>query len=154
LVGGLIVSNGDVPIMAGRYLARLTQRLFVDLPELDFISERSRPDEIDLIAHADREILVGEAKCVDHIGKSVQNRKDAAAKFIRVAQFLHADQIVLVSSGANPWKATSVETLTIAVKRATWHFGPSPKIRLITGISTDNVVDVDANNQPWKSARV
>ncbi len=140
--------------MAGRYLAGLTQRPFADVPELDFVSKRPRPDEIDLIAHVNRQVLVGEAKSIDHIGEKVRNRQEAAAKFIRVAKFLHADQIVLVSSGVDPWNPTSVETLADAVERANWNFGPAPLIRLITGIGSDTVRDLDVLGQPWKEARI
>jgi len=149
-IGALIGANGDVPIMAGAYLAKTSRRSFSDVPELDFISARRRPDEVDLIAHCDNQIFVGEVKCMDHIGDTVRKRDDAAAKFIRVAKFLYADQIVLASSGADPWKATSVETLAKAVQSSTWQYGPAPRIRLITGIGTETVVDRDADGQPWK----
>ncbi len=149
-VGGLINGNGDVPIMAGVYLAGLGKRGFADVPELDFVSKRPRPDEIDLIAHSNNQLVVGEAKCVDYIGETPRKRQDAASKFIRVAKFLHADQIVLLSSGTAPWKAASVETLSKAVEHSTWTYGPAPKIRSIVGIGTESVSDLDVSGQPWK----
>lgn len=150
-VSGLIQCNADVPLMTGAYLQSLSRSPAADIPELDFITEnRPRPDEIDIVSHTDNQILVGEAKCIDHIGASSQKRKDAANKLVRVAQFLHADQIVLASSAEGPWRQASVDTLANIVNHADWSYGPRPRIRLITEIGTESVKDVDVMGRAWK----
>lgn len=55
--------NGDVPFLAGMTLAA-TARSFEDIPELDFRRPDQDPDEIDIVALADGQLTIGEAKCV------------------------------------------------------------------------------------------
>ena len=94
----LLADHGEVPLLLSRHL-RSTSRRYDDVPELELRDASGNPvAEADLIAVGDDEVIVAEAKSNDALGRSTKEVKRAAAKRVRLADVLRADQIVLATT--------------------------------------------------------
>jgi len=85
--------RGDLPLLLGSRLARLAVD-YNDLAEIEFaaVSAKTPSFEIDLIAHRDGTLIVGE--CKESSLGSGEQRKQLIAKRLDAAQLLRADRIV------------------------------------------------------------
>jgi hypothetical protein len=128
----LLGQNGDVPFLAGKALAA-TARSFEDIAELDFCRPGEDPDEIDIAALVDGQLVVGEAKCVASLGTSKQANR-AIAELLRVSDLLGADEILLATTAPGPWKNTETSRLLKTTAGHGWRFGKVPQIRVMTDL--------------------
>lgn len=85
--------SGDLPLLLGSRLARLSVD-YNDLSEIEFTAAGAKKPsfEIDLIAHRDGDLIVGECK-ESSLGSGAQ-RKQLIAKRLDAAELLGADRIV------------------------------------------------------------
>jgi hypothetical protein len=131
----LLGQNGDVPFLAGMALAT-TARSFEDIAELDFCRPGEDPDEIDIAAFVDGQLVIGEAKCVASLGTSREASR-AIAKLLRISDLLGADEILLATTAPGPWKNTETGRLLKATAGHRWRFGKVPQIRVMTDLRDD-----------------
>jgi hypothetical protein len=140
----LLNSNGDVPLLLSKHLRKSAERRFTDAPEFELLNASgSREVETDLLALADRRLLIAEAKSNNSLGTRKQ-RLGAARKRIRVAQILLADE-VLLATAAESWEDGSVEAVKQALREQSWPTGTPPQLRIITGLGSavkDEVIAV------------
>jgi hypothetical protein len=99
----LLGDNGDVPLLAAYHIAARS-REFIDVPELDFSYPTGGPKEIDFVALADGEIIVGEAKKDATLG-SAPDRRSAIAKLLEIGSLVRADQLLLCTSESKSWSS-------------------------------------------------
>lgn len=135
----LVPTNSDLPLILGHHLSRSARRS-VHIGELELVQEAKAVAETDLVAWVDNQLIVAEVKANTNLaaGKSLTA---AVAKRVLVAKVLCADQIVLATSKATSWPSETVETLIAAIEAANW-FGRPPKVRLITGLTSNDPLDV------------
>ena len=137
----LLADHGEVPLLLSRHL-RSGSRRYDDVPELELRDASGSPAaEADLIAVGDDEVIVAEAKSNDALGGSTREVRRAAAKRVRLADVLRADQIVLATTRPE-WSASSITEIRSAVTGHTWPAGLRPSVRLITGLGGDQVKDL------------
>jgi len=137
----LLADHGEVPLLLSRHL-RSTARRYDDVPELELRDDSGKPvAEADLIAVGNDEVIVAEAKSNDALGKNPREVKRAAAKRVRLADVLRADQIVLATTRPE-WSASSLREIRSAVTGHPWPAGPRPAVRLITGLGSDHAEDL------------
>ncbi len=128
-------------MLLSRHL-RSGSRHYDDVPELELRDTSGNPAaEADLIAVSDDEVIVAEAKSNDALGGSTREVRRAAAKRVRLADVLRADQIVLATTRPE-WSASSITEIRSAVTGHTWPAGLRPSVRLITGLGGDQVKDL------------
>lgn len=135
----LLAQDGDVPLLLAHHLHGSTSQ-YADLAEIELVEEGEAVAECDLVASVDSEVVIAEAKTVDRLAKTRRKTVDAIAKRIRLAQVLHADQVVLATAAPN-WNATDINQLKAAIANAAWPIKP-PAIRIITGLRSGEVADV------------
>jgi hypothetical protein len=135
----LLAQDGDVPLLLAHHLHGSTSR-YADLAEIELVEDGEAIAECDLVAAVDSEVLIAEAKTVDRLAKTRKKTGDAIAKRIRLAQVLHADQIVLATTAVK-WNVTDIEQLKAASERAAWPIKP-PALRIITSLRSNEVADV------------
>lgn len=106
----LLGAHGDVPLLASRNL-RTRSRSFTDAPELEFLDAESGTPiaEIDVLAYADGQVVVGEAKSNGTFGGR-KARADRSAKLLRVAEALRADRLLLATTTSD-WAPTDLTQL-------------------------------------------
>jgi hypothetical protein len=137
----LLADHGEVPLLLSRHL-RSGSRRYDDVPELELRDASGNPAaEADLIAVDDDDVIVAEAKSNDALGGSAREVRRAAAKRVRLADVLRADQIVLATTRPE-WSASSITEIRSAVTGHTWPAGLRPAVRLITGLGGDQVSDL------------
>ena len=94
----LLADHGEVPLLLSRHL-RSTSRRYDDVPELELRDASGNPvAEADLIAVCDDDVIVAEAKSNDALGGNAKEIRRAAAKRVRLADVLRADQIILATT--------------------------------------------------------
>lgn len=111
----MLKENGEVPLLAADRL-RTKARRYADTAELLFWDGDHPFAEIDLIANADDELLVVEAKSASGYGTQKQARQQVA-KLSRVADVLQADRLVLATT-QSAWDASDVALAESAAARA------------------------------------
>ena len=112
------------------------------MPELELRDASGNPvAEADLIAISDDDLIVAEAKSNDALGGSTKEIKRAAAKRVRLADVLRADQIILATTEPQ-WSASSTTEILNAVTGHTWPAGLRPAVRLITGLDGGQAEDL------------
>ena len=74
-------------------------------------------------------------------GKNPGEVKRAAAKRVRLADVLRADQIFLATTRPE-WNASSITAIRSAVTGHPWQAGSRPAVRLITGLGNSTVEDL------------
>ncbi|MCM4082275.1 hypothetical protein [Paractinoplanes hotanensis] len=90
----LLGSNGEVPLQLAHHLRALA-RSYTDASEFE-LCEAGRPKaELDLPAHADKQVIVGEAKSSNTLGSSPA--KEVKEKIL-LADLLHADQLLFATT--------------------------------------------------------
>jgi DNA-directed RNA polymerase subunit RPC12/RpoP len=147
--------NGEVPLLLSHHL-RSTSRSYVDAPELELVdAEGNKLAETDLIALADNELIVAEAKKSGTMGAGRELR-NAVAKRALLAEQLRADQIVIATADPG-WEQASIEALRAEINNKPWQI-LAPRARVISGLGTGKVEDlvVDAatgNVSPWAPAK-
>ena len=137
IVRDVLGQNNEVPFLAS-YQLRVGSRTFSDTPELDVFDHQGKLiAEVDVVAHADGQLIVGEAKSTDSLGAGkVGSAK--AAKLVRVARLLGADQ-VLMATTAGSWAAASLDAVRASLNAETWPTSRRPGVQLMTGLGTDSV---------------
>ncbi|MGY3520227.1 hypothetical protein ACVMYR_28370 [Micromonospora sp. PTRAS2] len=146
---GLVSQNGDVPLMLSHYL-RSAARNYADVAELELLDEAGKATaELDLLAHADGQVITAEAKRPADLGK---NPSAAMVKRARMAEQLQADQILLATA-APAWPPGVVAALAKELSEHPWK-RVVPRGRLVAGLGTPKVTDfaVDAQTgttTPW-----
>lgn len=137
----LLTDHGEVPLLLSCHL-RSGSRRYDDAPELELRDASGSPvAEADLIAVSNDEILVAEAKSNDTLGRNAKEIRRAAVKRIRLADVLHADQIVLATTRLE-WSASSITEIRSAVTGHSWPAELRPAVRLITGLGGNQVKDL------------
>jgi hypothetical protein len=137
----LLDQHGDVPFLAGMKLAA-SARSFEDVAELDFYRpDQDNPDEIDIAAVVDGQLVIGEAKCVAELGNRKQTLR-SIRKIIGVGDLLGADQILLATTAPGPWKERDTDELLEATTKFRWRFDKIPRIRVLTDLRGDPKSDL------------
>ncbi len=137
----LLANHGEVPLLLSRHL-RSGSRHYDDVPELELRDTSGNPAaEADLIAVSDDEVIVAEAKSNDALGGNAKEVRRAAAKRVKLADVLRADQIILATTRPE-WSASSITEICSAVTGHTWPARLRPSVRLITGLGGDQVKDL------------
>lgn len=131
----MLAQDGDVPLLAARYLKRKS-RNFYDVPEVDFIDERGVVREVDLVALANDQLIVGEAKRRANLGGR-SDRAKSVDKLVHIARVLQADQLLLCSTENAEWAHSDVAALQQRLAPQEWTAGPPPSLRILTGLSPD-----------------
>jgi hypothetical protein len=129
----LMEHNGDVPILGAAYL-RKGARHYIDDSELELhVPGRAKAFcEIDLVAVADGEIVVGEAKRNPRKAGGVADLD----KLIDVAALLRADVIALLSGEDGPWSPGQVSHLQDKMDRQPWIDGRKPRLTEVFGLTS------------------
>ena len=137
----LLADHGEVPLLLSRHLRSASQR-HDDVPELELRDASGDPvAEADLIAVSDDDLIVAEAKSNDALGGSTREIKRAAAKRVKLADVLRADQIILATTEPQ-WSASSITEIRSAVTGHKWPAGLRPSVRLITGLGGGQAEDL------------
>lgn len=113
---------------------RGSKRSSPEAPELELRDASDSPvAEADLLAVSDGDLIVAEAKSNKALGANAKEIRRAAAKRIRLADVLRADQIVLATTEPE-WSVSSITEIGGAVTGHAWPMGLRPTVRLITGL--------------------
>lgn len=137
----LLADHGVVPLLLSRHL-RSGSRRYDDVPELELRDTSGNPAaEADLIAVSDDEVIVAEAKSNDALGRNAKEGRRAAAKRVKLAAVLRADQIILATTRPE-WSSSSITEIRSAVTGHIWPAGLRPAVRLITGLGGNQVKDL------------
>lgn len=148
----LLADHGEVPLLLSRHLRSLS-RWYDDAPELELRDAAGSPvAEADLIAVGDDSLIVAEAKSNDTLGKNSKEVRRAAAKRVRLADVVRADQIVLATTQPE-WSALSVTEMRAAVTGYAWRAGPQPAVRLVTGLGSSQVRDLRVDLESRATAK-
>jgi hypothetical protein len=141
VVRELLADNGEVPLLLSRHL-RSTSRWYDDAPELELRDATGSPvAEADLIAASDNSLIIAEAKSNNTLGSNPREIKRAAAKRVKLADVLRADQIILATTQQD-WSPSSPTAMRDAVNGHSWGAGLPPSVRLVTGLGGDQVQDL------------
>ncbi|MDQ1045504.1 hypothetical protein [Streptomyces sp. V4I2] len=124
VVRNLLRSNGDVPLLAADQLRQKASSVLWS-PELE-ITDSDDSIEIDLCLVADGRIIVGEAKSNNTLKGKKYGTQESAARLVRAAQILSADEIVLATS-QNAWARDTRAAVLKAVEDG-WRSGPQPAV--------------------------
>lgn len=136
----LLAEHGEVPLLLSRHL-RLTARRYDDIPEMELRVTSGNPvAEADLIAVADDQVIVAEGRSVNTLGSARQARR-SAAKRVKLASVLRADQIVLATTQPG-WSDSSVNEIRSAVTGRQWLAELRPAVRLVSGLGSEHVKDL------------
>ena len=84
---------------------------------------------------------MAEAKSNDALGVNAKEVRRAAAKRVRLADVLRADQMILATTRPE-WSSSSITEIRSAVTGHTWPAGLRPAVRLITGLGGHQVKDL------------
>lgn len=137
----LLAEHGEVPLLLSRHLRSVSRR-YNDVSELELRDSSGSPvAEADLVAVSDDDLIVAEAKSTNALGAETREARRAAAKRVRLADVLRADQIILATTEPE-WSVSSIAEISSAVTGHTWPAGLRPAVRLITGIGGDQVKDL------------
>jgi hypothetical protein len=120
----------------------IESRWYDDAPELELRDAGGSPvAEADLIAVSDGILIIAEAKSNNTLGSNPREIKRAAAKRVKLADVLRADQIILATTQQD-WNASSATAMRDAVNGHPWAAGLPPSVRLVTGLGGDQVQDL------------
>jgi DNA-directed RNA polymerase subunit RPC12/RpoP len=111
----LLSENGDIPLFAAaRLRARSRHAVYADVGEIEFWKGDSQVAEIDLVSHANGQILVTEAKTSAGFDGNQKQKRDTARKIAEVARILRADAVVLATDKAT-WHESDIGLLNEAL---------------------------------------
>ncbi|SHH33103.1 hypothetical protein [Streptomyces sp. 3214.6] len=129
VVQDLLQQHGDVPLLAAQ---RLRQNSYSMLwsPEL-VVSDAEGSVELDLCLIVNGRVIIGEAKS-NHTLKASNGTQEAAARLVRAAQLLSADEIVLATS-KRAWAKDTLSAVNTAVNER-WASGPRPIVTELVGV--------------------
>ncbi|MGW6586379.1 hypothetical protein [Streptomyces globisporus] len=129
VVQDLLQQNGDVPLLAAQ---RLRQNSYSMLwsPEL-VVTDAEGSVELDLCLIVDGRVIIGEAKS-NHTLKASNGTREAAARLVRAAQLLSADEIVL-ATGKRAWAKDTLCAVNAAVNER-WASGPRPVVTELVNV--------------------
>jgi hypothetical protein len=147
----LLEQDGDVPLMLCNYLRTFGRANYADLPEVEFtdVKEEKKIAEIDLIAIVDKQLIVSETKRSATLGNGKLARQ-VAAKRVRIAQVLRADQVLFATS-APKWEDHSIQSM-IAAMSTSWNRIYPPVLRVIEnlgGTVTDSRIGLDGSRSKY-----
>lgn len=136
----LLRENGHVPLQLAHYLRSQSGLGFTDAPEFELLTSDGKSEvETDLLALADRQLIIAEAKTVNTFGTG-QRLRTAARKRTQAAKIFVADEIVLATSQSS-WEGATVTAVKRAIAKENWASGKAPRLRTIVGLGTGSVVD-------------
>jgi hypothetical protein len=130
VVRELLRQHGDIPLLAAAHLAE-GGRSLLWAPEL-LVQSNGEEAEVDLCLIIDGRVVVGEAKSNTRLNTADKGTAQAAARLVRAAHILSADEIVLAT--AQPAWAPGARTAIEAAIAAEWRMGPKLKISTLVGI--------------------
>jgi hypothetical protein len=133
----LLRENGHVPLLLSQYLKGKSDRTFTDAPEFELMVSGKPEAETDLLALADRQLMVSEAKCTNTFGN---DKRDGARKRVLAAHALVADEIVLATTQDN-WETATLGAMKSAIRDETWQSGSTPRLRIISKLGAPQVSD-------------
>lgn len=134
----LLGENGHVPLLLAQHLKGKSERSFADAPEFELMVDGEPEAETDLLALADRDLIVCEAKSTNTFDK---NKDAGARKRVLAARVLMADEIVLATTQDN-WDSGTTRAMKSAIRAETWQSGTIPRLRIITKLGTPEVTDI------------
>ncbi len=134
----LLKSNGHIPLQLAHYLGR-SSVTFTDAPEFELLNDGNSEVETDLLAVADRQLIIAEAKNAKTFGEGRELRT-AAQKRVRAAKVFVADEIVLATSRSS-WEPATVSAVQKAIAEENWASGKAPRLRTIVRLGTAGVID-------------
>jgi hypothetical protein len=124
VVRNLLRNHGDVPMLAAHQLRRNASSVLWS-PELE-VTDSDGSIEIDLCLVVDGRIVVGEAKSNNTLKGEKYGTQASAARLVRAAQILGADEIVLATS-RNAW-ARDTRAVVLRAVEGGWRSGPRPAV--------------------------
>lgn len=137
-----LVNNGEVPLQLSHHL-RTRSSSYVDIAEVELLNTAGSPEaEADLVALSGGDLITAEAKRPGTLGTGSELRR-CVAKRTTFAEVLCADQIV-IATAAPEFDNASIQTLCKAVRDKPWRT-VTPRVRVITGLGTDNITDQEAD---------
>ncbi|WP_280215133.1 hypothetical protein [Nocardia cyriacigeorgica] len=136
----LLQENGNYPLLLSHYLRTKSRRGFADTHEFEYLRNDDKECETDLLALADRQVIVAEVKNSDSIGTNAKQRNAAVTKRLRAAEILCADEIVLATSKPK-WTTASLNAFIDRLTANKRHGEPVPRLRQITGLGSSSVGD-------------
>jgi hypothetical protein len=140
----LLKDNGDVPLLLSEYLRKRSNRTFADAAEFELMNSRGDPvSETDVLALADRQLVVAEAKSRSTFGGR-RERNDTARKRVLAAKALLADEVLLATT-ESVWDQATITAMQTALQNETWPTGQCPRLRTICGLGSDTVTDETRN---------
>ncbi|MBI3224189.1 MAG: hypothetical protein HYZ39_03910 [Mycolicibacterium cosmeticum] len=140
----LLKDNGDVPLLLSEYLRKRSTRTFLDAAEFELVGHSGDPvSETDVLALADRQLVVAEAKSSNTFGGRTE-RNGAARKRALAAKAFHADEVVLATTEM-AWDQATITAMQAALHNETWPTGQCPRLRTICGLGGDTVTDEIVN---------
>ncbi|QAY70394.1 hypothetical protein [Xylanimonas protaetiae] len=110
----IATQRGDLPMRAAARLSASARGTYGDSSEVEFIQNGHSYAEIDLIAHADGDVVIVEAKAGAKLGDTDRRRGRQAAKLARVARTLRADRVVLATDQSS-WPEADLVRVRTAV---------------------------------------
>ncbi len=131
VVRELLRQHGDLPLLAAAHLAK-DKRSLLWAPELLVESNDGQSAELDLCLIIDGRIVVGEAKFNSRLATADKSAGKAAARLVRAAHLLSADEIVLATSRP-AWTPGARRAMEQAIA-AHWPIGPKPKLSELTSV--------------------
>jgi hypothetical protein len=138
----VLLENGDLPALLSYYLRKQgvkSRSQFDDVTEVEFIKDGQRQVELDLVTYTDDKIIVAECKRSGNDFAGRAGRKEVIKK-CQAAAWLRADQLIFATK-ADIWTSASRSTIeTTASKYKEWGPIGAPRVVLITGLGTENVI--------------
>jgi len=145
----LLLDNGEIPLLLAHYLRSRSKRSYVDAAEFEMLDSEGVPvSETDLLALADRRLILAEAKSSVSFG-SRRERNAIARKRVIAAKVLRVDEIVLATSGPH-WDSATITAMKRAMAEQDWPAGRAPILRTICGLGSevdDNVQLIDDRSE-------
>jgi hypothetical protein len=126
VVRDLLAQHGDVPLLAAAAL-RSGNESMLWAPEQQLVFSDGQGAELDLALIVGGRIVVGEAKSNNQLKTGDKGTTQAAARLVRAACVMSADEIVLATSKRN-WASGVREAVEAAVATG-WSSGHRPRVR-------------------------
>ncbi|MFI6611902.1 hypothetical protein [Streptomyces sp. NPDC050149] len=101
-------------------------------PEL-VVTDAEGSVDLDLCLIVDGRVIIGEAKS-NHTLKASNGTQEAAARLVRAAQLLSADEIIL-ATGKRAWAKDTLCAVNAAVNER-WASGPRPVVTELVNVGT------------------
>ncbi|MEW2531116.1 hypothetical protein [Streptomyces sp. NPDC047071] len=132
----LVVNNGDVPLLATRFLRNQHwARQALVCEEFELLKSGNRFVEMDFALATSEDLWLGEAKSNDSLGNSVRERQREAGKLMEGCALVGAAGLILATAKSQ-WSQGTVETLSSERQGRLRAGKPAPQISLLTDLGT------------------